>query len=188
MSFEIFFAKKKIRIFLTQKSRFSPKFFHKNKAKWCLKKAVKGLVRHQNPPNMCRNGSQRIFGKKFFLCDFGLFSWKVHLPYFGQKRFWRKNTKSNTSRHRALSRLLLYNFVVPSSTSKWPSESFLRFFLFEIWSLKVEILAFFFDLKKSYFHKKSLSSTSHLNVQKRLLLLSDAAGTFFTSIAVNINR
>ena len=97
-----------------------------------------------------------------------------------------KTVKKNISRLRALSGLLLYHSVVPSSTSKWPSESFLGFLDFEIFFFKVEILAVFWNLKKSYIHQISLSSTSHLNVKKRLLLLSEAFNKFFRRLVVDL--
>ena len=82
-----FSLKKKFGIFLAEKNRFFSNFFYKNKTKWYQKNAGKGHIRHRNPPNMCRNDSQRTFETKKNLCDFGLFSEKFTFPILEDRCF-----------------------------------------------------------------------------------------------------
>ena len=65
-------------------------------------------------------------------------------------------------------------------------RKFLGFLVFGYIFFKVEIFAFFCDLKKSYLHQISLSSTSRLNVKTRLLLRSEGSRRFFRSIVVDL--
>ena len=82
--------KKKISTFFGRKKSIFFEIFHKNKAKWYQKNAVKGRIRHQHRPNMCRNDSQMIFETQHFLCDFGLFSEKFTCPILEERCFDEK--------------------------------------------------------------------------------------------------